>query len=1001
MELDWVNADVYDPSSSSGAFPSPPFAGLASVEDFASVCTFYTTYNPSFHSSEQTDENGLLPPILDTGATHCLLPSSWLSPEQAAFSKRIHLRVASGTSVRALLYHNIIYCKTVSRPLLSVGQLKAMLDLRFLWDDSSPCLVACSGGLRYVLLHASVIHHLPVVAISDMHVLLEAIHVFTESGLLWDARQWAKKLGRKLSLFHVGSPTTTLPPDHADFTSDPQVNFSSLDAMPLAFSNDMPLAFSTTTTVQIEEVVEDEKLDDKSMQETEGRKSATTNDGCQPQPLPFSSSSGYYFEDAFAKNAVLNPLNNSSTSLTPEDAEGKSTTNFDSVSKPETLPSGTTPAYHLSAPTVPSSSDQLGTDSSTCLSPELPQAFAITTGTFRLNDETLQAVDDEIQVLLKHSLPKSRTRTNVVTNQYTPRGRLFGAYTTRGLASTHATWRFPEVVEAIMKLANTRPDGSNSEPFLSAQLNAATSLPIHKDKNNVGRSWLIALGNFEGGRLWVESPVGLEPPPSPAADWQKHLRGEYHNVQNTWVSFDPSLYHCVEQVTKGERRSVALFSPKGWKKLSPQCIDELSEVGFNPPLSAQAAIASANALPALVSSQPLPPLAALAPAQGPFQGEASCPSFATTTTTTMQAMTLTLPDDDELDALEEWCREEFVSLSPAELPASDGVLLPLSPTEQQELNDHLQTGHLKKTNLCRGCLEAEGPRKIHKSVRDIDKATHTLHIDIAGPLVTSDDGYVYFLVGALRMPGFPLMIDARPLTSRTSTEVCDELEKLVAFFEALQSEGFAIGETNRIKRIHSDRAGEFTAPYFSRFLANHKTIHHSFTSGYDPQSNGTAERSVGLIKSLAARSLCTSGLDSTYWSYAVRYAAQSLLCQALQIRQKSLPFGASVVAQVLGHRDVKFPQPRSLTGRLLFWDHLHDGTSYVLCPPEDDVSDPLVHKASLPVKLPPPINVDELEAPKPLPAKKKFDHPLAPGDDLQDEPKDLDPDIPDDDDEGR
>ena len=356
MELDWVNADVYDPASSSGAFPSPPFAGLASVEDFASVCTFYTTYNPSFHSSEQTDENGLLPPILDTGATHCLLPSSWLTPEQAAFSKRIHLRVASGTSVRALLYHNITYCKTVSRPLLSVGQLKAMLDLRFLMGRLE------AFATSYCMLR--VIHHLPVVAISDMHVLLEAIHVFTESGLLWDARQWAKKLGRKLSLFHVGSPTTTLPQDHADFTSDPQVNFSSLDDMPLAFSNDMPLAFSTTTTVQIEEVVEDEKLDDKSMQETEGRKNATTDDGCPPQPLPPSSSSGYYFEDTSAKNAVLDPLNNSSTSLTPEDAEGKSTTNFDSVSKLETLPSGTTPAYHLSAPTVPSSSEQLGTDSS-------------------------------------------------------------------------------------------------------------------------------------------------------------------------------------------------------------------------------------------------------------------------------------------------------------------------------------------------------------------------------------------------------------------------------------------------------------------------------------------------------------------------------------------------------------------------------------------------------------------------------------------------------------
>ena len=95
-----------------------------------------------------------LPPILDTGATHCLLPLSWLSPEEASSSKRIHLKVASGTSVRALLYNNVIYCSTVSRPLISVGQLKAMLDLRFHWDDSSPTLLVCSGGLKYILLEA-------------------------------------------------------------------------------------------------------------------------------------------------------------------------------------------------------------------------------------------------------------------------------------------------------------------------------------------------------------------------------------------------------------------------------------------------------------------------------------------------------------------------------------------------------------------------------------------------------------------------------------------------------------------------------------------------------------------------------------------------------------------------------------------------------------------------------------------------------------------------------
>ena len=169
------------------------------------------------------------------------------------------------------------------------------------------------------------------------------------------------------------------------------------------------------------------------------------------------------------------------------------------------------------------------------------------------------------------------------------------------------------------------------------------------------------------------------------------------------------------------------------------------------------------------------------------------------------------------------------------------------------------------------------------------------------------------------MPGFPLLIDVRPLTSRTSVEVCDELGKMVAYLEALQSEGFAIGETSRVKRIHSDRAGEFTAPFFAKFLADHKTIYHSFTSGYDPQSNGTAERSVGLIKALAARALATAHLDPSYWSYATRYAAQSLICHSLQKRQQSLPFGTTVAAQVLGHKDVKFPHPRSFTGRLLFW----------------------------------------------------------------------------------
>ena len=105
--------------------------------------------------------------------------------------------MASGPSVRALLFNNLIVCATVNRPLLSVGQLqlKAMLDLRFLWSDSSSCLITCSGGLRYILLEASIMRHLPVISQKEMHVLIEAIHCFTETGELWNAQTWSQEAG--------------------------------------------------------------------------------------------------------------------------------------------------------------------------------------------------------------------------------------------------------------------------------------------------------------------------------------------------------------------------------------------------------------------------------------------------------------------------------------------------------------------------------------------------------------------------------------------------------------------------------------------------------------------------------------------------------------------------------------------------------------------------------------------------------------------------------------
>ena len=63
------------------------------------LLVYFHLFYPSLHHTECPDEEGMLPPILDTGATHCILPLRWMSNEQAEHCKKIHLKVASGSSV--------------------------------------------------------------------------------------------------------------------------------------------------------------------------------------------------------------------------------------------------------------------------------------------------------------------------------------------------------------------------------------------------------------------------------------------------------------------------------------------------------------------------------------------------------------------------------------------------------------------------------------------------------------------------------------------------------------------------------------------------------------------------------------------------------------------------------------------------------------------------------------------------------------------------------------
>ena len=306
--------------------------------------------------------------------------------------------------------------------------------------------------------------------------------------------------------------------------------------------------------------------------------------------------------------------------------------------------------------------------------------------------------DDAKRIILEHPLPKARQRTNIVSEDYVPEGRLFGAFTARGEGITQATFRFPLAVKALMVLASTREGPCADEGFLSAQVNCGISLPVHKDKNNHGETWLIGLGDYTGGRLWIESPCGQHPPPVIARKWQESLRGDLVDVRNKWYRFDPRCYHAVEPVESGRRVSVALFSPRSWKRIPPHALCELQDLGFHP---LRAAGAMSLDQPKVERTQDDIPgrdsknLGDLGdtPRKGP-----KTLGYLEDSPGMGQAMpaddTVERSEDDKeedlrtsthgMDAdLQEWCLLPEVSLPFAHLDASDGSILPLARRSQE------------------------------------------------------------------------------------------------------------------------------------------------------------------------------------------------------------------------------------------------------------------------------------------------------------------------------
>eukprot|EP00971_Amphidinium_carterae_P197236 3914836-Amphidinium_carterae.1 len=115
-----------------------------------------------------TPEEKTLTRILDTGASHCLLPVAHLTAEEVELASRVHLRIANGTLTRALMYQNIIYAKRVPRPLVSVGQVThslpwVNLPLEHRYPPLNPTMDLHEEGKSYEVLQATLWNALPCI----------------------------------------------------------------------------------------------------------------------------------------------------------------------------------------------------------------------------------------------------------------------------------------------------------------------------------------------------------------------------------------------------------------------------------------------------------------------------------------------------------------------------------------------------------------------------------------------------------------------------------------------------------------------------------------------------------------------------------------------------------------------------------------------------------------------------------------------------------------------
>ncbi|CAE7938265.1 lkhA [Symbiodinium necroappetens] len=152
-----------------------------------------------------------------------------------------------------------------------------------------------------------------------------------------------------------------------------------------------------------------------------------------------------------------------------------------------------------------------------------------------------------------------------------------------GLVCSRATRLWPTLTKLLAKfIQQEQPDFR----YTTMQLNKNYATKMHVDANNHGPSFIIGLGDYKGGEVWIYDENGTVEMELPCTlrGWS-HLRpgqkvpGRLEDCRNKWLKFDGNTPHMTMPY-QGSRISIVYFTRKGWLTMLPETKDTLETSGF-------------------------------------------------------------------------------------------------------------------------------------------------------------------------------------------------------------------------------------------------------------------------------------------------------------------------------------------------------------------------------------------------------------------------------------